>query len=189
MPPDFKTRTTKVVWSCLLTVALTLVEAVLLPPYAVSGTEATAQRETFDVVSIRSSQSGSTGRRGIRPEPSGLNATNSTALDLIKFAFDVIERDVVGELPSWVTITRFDVAAKTEKGPLTLRRVRAMARGLLEDRFGLNASSERANGRVYALVKVRRANETGPFFLRTSESTCTGETPLGAVEQGIPVRP
>ena len=38
-------------------------------------------------------------------ETSGLHAANTTALDLIKWAFDVIDRDVVGELPGWAKTT------------------------------------------------------------------------------------
>jgi uncharacterized protein (TIGR03435 family) len=141
-------------------------------------------RETFEVASIREHQ-GSSARPGFRQQPSGLNATNATALDLIEFAFDVIERDVVGELPSWVKTTRFDVAARTANGPLTPRRVRAMARALLKDRFRLEASSERVDGRVYALVP---AGVTGRL-IRTSESTCEVDAPLrDAAEQRVPVR-
>ena len=79
-------------WSCVSAVAATLALSPLL-----------AQRETFDVASIRESQS--SGRAMFRQQPSGLHAANTTALDLIKWAFDVIDRDVVGELPGWAKTT------------------------------------------------------------------------------------
>ena len=174
----------KLVWSCLLTVAA--IPAVVLSSTD-SGAQATTQRETFDVASIRVSQSGSA--RPIRLHPSGLDVSNATALELIEFAFDVIERDVVGEFPSWVKTTPFDVAARTANGPLTPRQVRAMARALLEDRFRLNASSERVDGRVYALVSARPDGGVTGALLRTSLSTCDVDAPLSdAVERRAPAR-
>jgi uncharacterized protein (TIGR03435 family) len=117
------------------------------------------QREAFDVISIRENRAG--GSTSIRQQPLGITATNATALDLIRFAFDVIEREVVGELPAWVRATRFDVAGRSEAGPLTRSRLRAMTRSLLEDRFRLDASRERAMGPVYSLVRTR--SELRPF--------------------------
>ena len=130
-------------------------------------------REIFDVVSIRENQGGST--TSVRQQPSGLSATNATALDLIRFAFDVIEREIVGELPGWMKTTRFDVTARTEKVPATLARVRLMTRALLEDRFQLDASREQAVGPVYALVTTR--SELRPFDgttvgMRPSQTEC-----------------
>ena len=186
---DRQSRTPKFVWRCLLTVVATLVYPATSPSSTVSGARDTKQqRETFDVASIRVAQNGSTGRPAIRAQPSGLNATNATALDLITFAFDVIERDVVGELPGWLKNIRFDVAARTANGPLSLRRVRAMVKALLEERFQLEALSERAEGRVYALVRARPEGVmTGPR-LRASESKCQVDAPLVAADQRASVR-
>lgn len=175
----------KPAWLCLLTVAAIRVYPAILLSSADSGVQATTQRETFDVASIRVSQSGS--GRPIRLQPSGLDISNATALDLIEFAFDVIERDIAGGLPGWVKTTRFDLAGRTANGPLTPRRARAMTRALLEDRFRLNASSERADGRVYALVSARPGGVTGAM-LRTTESTCDVDAPLTAVERRTPAR-
>ena len=102
-----------------------------------------------------------------------------TALYLITFAYGVLERDIVGELPDWVKTTRFDVVARTANGPLTPRRLHAMTRTLLEDRFGLEALSEQASGRVLALVRERTDGKPGPN-LRPSESKCQFDAPLEA---------
>lgn len=143
-------------------------------------------RETFDVASIRISQSGSP-PRPLRLHPSGLDVSNATALDLIEFAFDLIERDIAGELPNWVNTTSFDVAARSASGPLTPRQVRAMARALLEERFRLDASFERVEGRVYAMVSARPGGVTGTMR-RTTESTCEVDAPLTATERHVPTR-
>lgn len=135
------------------------------------------KRETFDAASIKRTSEPTTFQ--IRDEPSGLTATNVTALYLITFAYGVLERDVVGELPGWVKTTRFDVVARTANGPLTPRRLLAMTRALLEDRFGLEASYEQASGRVLALVRERPDGKPSPS-LRPSESKCLVDAPLEA---------
>ena len=148
-----------------------------LSPSAIVKAQSTKERETFDVASIR--RASSTSNRLMRGEPSGFTATDVTALDLIKYAFEVIERDVVGELPGWVKTTRFDVVARTANGPLTARRLGAMTRALLADRFRLDASPEQGTGPVFALVRERSDGKTGPYF-RPSESTCPVDAPLSA---------
>lgn len=166
-------RTRRLTRCHLLAVAVGLVYPVVSPPSRV--VEAQATRETFDVASIRRAPSPSMFL--MRGEPSGLTATNATALDLIKFAFDVIERDVAGELPGWVKTARFDLLARTGNGPLTSRRLRAMTRALLEERFRLDASYEQAVGPVFALVMERSDRRMGPR-LRASESKCQVDAPL-----------
>jgi uncharacterized protein (TIGR03435 family) len=176
-------RVLKLVRSRLLTVAV--IPAVVLSPTNSAG-QATTQRESFDVASIRVSQGGSA--RRLRMHPLGLDVSNTTALELIEFAFGVIERDVVGERPSWMEATRFDVAARTANGPLTPNRVRAMTRALLEDRFRLNASIEEADGHVYALVSAQPDGDVMGTMLRPSSSTCDVDAPLTDAERPAPVR-
>ena len=160
----------------LLVFAITLVSFVMLRTS--TAVEAQAKpRETFDTASIR--RTSEPGRLQIRDEPSGLTATSVTALYLITFAYGVPERDVVGELPDWLRTTRFDVVARTENGPLTPRRLHAMTRALLEDRFRLEASYEQESGRVLALVRERSDGKPAPN-LRPSESKCQVDAPLEA---------
>jgi len=157
----------------LSAVAATGLSTSMFPTLTIVHAQATTQSEAFDVISIRENRAGAT--TSIRQQPLGITATNATALDLIRFAFDVIEREVVGELPAWVRATRFDVAGRTELGPLTRSRLRAMTRAMLEDRFRLDTSRERAMGPVYSLVRTR--SELRPFDgttvgMRPSQTTC-----------------
>lgn len=172
---DVKARTLKLARCVSLAAAAALVHLAGSPVSTVVEAQATAQRESFDVASIRESRSSAIRRFG--PHPSGLSAVNVTVLDLIWYAFRVTKRDVVGNLPNWIETARFDVTARTVDGPLTPSRARAMTRALLEDRFGLDASYEPAVGRVYALARARSDGDTGPR-LRPSESDCRADEPL-----------
>lgn len=162
-----------------MAIAAGLVTPSLAPPAVANMTQAptTTGRETFDAASIRENQSAPMGRPMIREGPSGLSATNATALDLIQHAFGILGRDVVGELPDWVRSTKFDVVARAASGPLTRSRLLSMAKALLEDRFRLNASFERAERPVYALVMARSDGSKGPE-LRSSQSKCQVDLPL-----------
>lgn len=163
---------------------LAAVLSIVHPSIAPSSSNLKAQvveREAFDVVSIRKTQNGSMAPAVLRQEPSGLNATNVTTLDLIKFAFDVTERDIVGQLPGWLKTTKLDVAARTANAPLTRRRLILMVKALLEDRFRLDTSYDQARGPVFALVRERSDGRTGPD-IRPSDSKCQVDTPLGPAE-------
>ena len=109
----------------LLAVLLTLIHPALSLLSTVVQAQVTEERATFDVASIKINRSGSE-HPTIRLHPSGLNATNATALDLIEFAFGILQREVIGELPGWARTTRF-VTARAESGPLRRSRLLAMA--------------------------------------------------------------
>ncbi|HEX5109887.1 MAG TPA: TIGR03435 family protein [Vicinamibacterales bacterium] len=178
-----ETRTTTIIDWRVLIVAASL--AAISPP--VIGAQGTAERETFETASIRENRSGSTARHLIKPQPSGLTVTNATVLNLIAYAFSVNERDVVGDVPGWVRTSKFDVAARAADGPLTHRRVQSMTKALLQARFELDASYERAVGPVYALVAARSDGTRGPN-LRPSESKCAADPPLRADAEPAMVR-
>lgn len=147
--------------------------------------QATKDREAFEVASIREHQSTATAPPEIRQHPLGLTARNVTVQRLIRFAFGVIDREIVGELPGWVTTTQFDVEATAAQGPLTHARLRAMTKVLLEDRFRLDAIFERTEGPVYALVMARPDGKIGPG-IRPSDSTCP-DAPIEVRDQAVRV--
>ena len=163
---------------CLVALAVMSVHSTMSPSSTALEAQGAPRREVFDAASIKRAPTTSISMM-MRDEPSGLTATSMTALYLITFAYGVLERDVVGELPAWVKTTRFDVVARTADGPLTPRRLLAMTRALLEDRFRLDASYEQKSGRVLALVRERPEVEPTPS-LRPSESKCRVDAPLEA---------
>jgi uncharacterized protein (TIGR03435 family) len=139
----------------------------------------------FEAVSIREARSESMSFT-LRQHPSGLTATSATALDLIRYAFEIIDADIVGELPGWAGSRKFDIVARSSGEPLTYSRLRAMSRVLLEDRFRLDASYERAEVPVFALVPARSDGRPGPN-LRPSVSKCARD-PLVQEPSGQSVR-
>lgn len=95
----------------------TTLALVMLSLFAVT-TAARQATPVFEAVSIREARSGPASVQ-MRPHPSGLTAINATALDLIRFAFEVVDADLVGELPGWVRTRRFDVVARSADEALT----------------------------------------------------------------------
>lgn len=169
---------------CVWCFAVILVSATWV--WSSTGMEAQERvSETFDAVSIKKNQN-SASSRVIRQLPSGLIATKVTALDLIGLAFDMTAQDIVGVLPGWTKTTTFDVVAKSAGEPLTRSRLRRMLRTMLQDRFGLEASFERADGPVYALVMARADGTPGPN-LHPSEWECVRDPVLREVGR-MPVR-
>ena len=139
---------------------------------AVGAVTAQPAKPVFDAVSIRGARSGPASVE-MRPNPSGLTAINATALDLIRFAFEVIDADVIGDLPGWIRTKSFDLVARSADEALTYSRLRLMARALLQDRFRLDVSAERVEVPVYALVMERSDGKAGPNLRpSTSASTC-----------------
>lgn len=74
---------------------------------------------------------------------------NTTLADLVKWAFDVHPKQVVGA-PAWFDTARFDITAKPDKpGLATLKQMQAMVRKLLADRFALSFQKEKRDDGLY----------------------------------------
>lgn len=179
MSGEFRRRTSSSLATCQVALFLVVVVTPMLD-HSTSASAiqtATAERETFDSASIRERPRGSTGRPNFMPGPLSLNVTSATALDLIQYAFDIPEANLVGDLPDWVRSARFDVIAKTNAAPLTFPRLFSMLKVLLEDRFRLNASFEKATRPIYALVMARSDGAKGPQ-LRPAQFECLVDPPI-----------
>jgi uncharacterized protein (TIGR03435 family) len=163
--------------SAVAGVALVICAAMMLSAQAPTG------RETFDTVSIREAQRGSTARPLTRVGPANFSATNSTALNLIQYVFRIPETHVVN-LPDWAKSTRFDVVARAAGEPLTQSRLVAMVQALLEDRFRLNTSVEQVTMPAYALVLTRSDGSRGPN-LRSSASKCEVDPLVTPTPEGL----
>lgn len=146
----------------------------LLFSSAMARTAALDDTPTFDVASVKPSQSGPESYfwafRGDR-----FTATYVTAKSLIGAAFGVQEQaltdqQIVGG-PAWIAVDHFDVEAKTSGVPDSLRGttpgdVLAMLRRLLEERFQLSAHFEKREQQAYVLVLARRDGTLGPRMRR-----------------------
>ena len=79
-------------------------------------------------------------------------AKNCSAKELIKIAYNVRGRQVIGG-PGWIEDTKFDVEAEPDiPGVPSEEQTRTMVRKLVEERFGLKAHMEQREFQVYAMV-------------------------------------
>jgi uncharacterized protein (TIGR03435 family) len=136
----------------------------------------------FEVASIKKSES--RGGLVLYHLPGGrFKAKSTTLLNLISFAYEVPEAQVIG-LPRWGVEDQFDIEA-TGDGPaesdpkkMETPRKRAMVRRLLAERFQLELRQEERNIDIYSLVvssggsKMER-NSDKPYMIQGRKMPCT----------------
>ena len=103
----------------------------------------------FDIVSIKS-QAGIARARmpGARQSQGRFARAAATLRQLVQYAYDVQPLQVTGG-PAWVSTSRFQVDARTER-TTTPAQMRAMVRQMLAERFALKAHTD---------VRERRSTE------------------------------
>jgi len=127
----------------------------------------------FEVATIKPSNPNQPGW-AIRVDRSGkLMTLNTTLSDLIKFAYNLHPKQVVGA-PAWFDSDKFDIEAKPDTpGMPTVTQMRTMMQTLLEDRFSLKFHKDHKELSAYAItvfkggVKIsKEENSTiaAPFF-------------------------
>jgi len=111
----------------------------------------TPSRLTFEVASIKPSQSG-TGIYTIKPLPggSGYTAQNAPVKLMISLMYKVPMRQIVGG-PDWINTDPYDVEARADHA-YSVDDLHAMFQNLLADRFNLKFHKETREGPVYALT-------------------------------------
>jgi uncharacterized protein (TIGR03435 family) len=107
-----------------------------------------------------------------------------TVVQMMQWAYDLPERDIVGG-PTWARTRRFDVVARTTSGASAGRaQLQMMMRRLLAERFSLDAAYERGVRPVYALMLNRKDGNLGSA-MRPSTASCDRVPPEGAPLPGI----
>ena len=93
---------------------------------------------------------------GITVNRSGMfNTLNTNLSDLIKFAYDMHPRQVIGA-PAWVDSEKFDLSAKPSvPGMPSVNQMKAMLQKLLVDRFNLTFHHEKKELSVYAITVAK----------------------------------
>jgi len=109
----------------------------------------------FEVATIKPSDPARRGW-GINVDRSGqLHTLNTNLSDLIKFAYDVHPKQVVGA-PAWVDSDKFDILAKPDvPGMPGVNQMKVMLQKLLEDRFSLKFHREKKELSVYAITVAK----------------------------------
>jgi len=122
------------------------------PPPKMMDTKA---RPEFEVATIKPSDPNRPGQ-GIGINRSGiLNTLNTSLADLIKFAYAVHPRQIVGA-PAWVESEKFDLTAKPDTPGLpSLDQAKAMMQKLLADRFSLTFHKEKKELSAYVITVAK----------------------------------
>jgi uncharacterized protein (TIGR03435 family) len=82
---------------------------------------------------------------------------NTTMLDLITFAYDVQQKQVVGG-PDWISTNKFDIAAQPDvPGSPNRQQLKSMVQKLLADRFQLKFHQDQKDLSAYVLTVVDQA--------------------------------
>jgi uncharacterized protein (TIGR03435 family) len=134
-------RRTACIWAAIIgLIAMPLARGQDKPP-----------RLTFEVASIRPSQSGGQGG-GIKPLPDGRGyvAQNIPIKLMISLMYKVPMRQISGG-PDWLNTDRYDVEARTDR-PYGIDDLHVMFQNLLADRFNLKFHKVVKEGPVYALT-------------------------------------
>jgi len=137
-------------------------------------------RTRFDVVSIRSNQSGS-GRISVRDSGWHYVAQNIRVTMLLSAAYRVPVESMLN-VPGWARSERFDVEARIvadDPAAVPIDR-RALLRNLLADRFGAVIREVTTNSDGYALVAGREDGRLGPQLKRSMAECSTETTPAPA---------
>jgi uncharacterized protein (TIGR03435 family) len=166
-------------------------------PSATQEAPADPAKAAFESASIRRNTSGMTAEGATRLQPKGgLQATNVTLVELIKFAYQrhfFDEREVLGG-PAWVTSERFDLVARVSGDHVfdsdgVPRKTLALLKALLAERFRLKVREEDRDRPIYLLTAARNDGVLGPKA-RKSNIDCAavmrGERPALSPGQGPP---
>jgi uncharacterized protein (TIGR03435 family) len=108
--------------------------------------------------------------------PDRFTNTDATLVDLVRFAHDVQEFQVLGG-PDWIRADRWDVAARAP-GPASQAEMRQMVARLLSERFGLRMHGETRDMPIYELRMARDDRRLGPR-MRPSAIDCAAMLEAG----------
>jgi uncharacterized protein (TIGR03435 family) len=153
---------------CLLTLVPGLaVSPSAQAPSAASPATAAASATTFEVASIKVSQSGEeVGRMMVSGDR--LRVTNMSVRSLIAAAFGnsgrhLLKGQIVGG-PEWMNADRFDIVAKADVHVRDLKGVAILLQQLLVERFQLKTHLEKREQPVFTLALARPDGRFGPGF-------------------------
>ncbi len=129
----------------------------------------------FEVVSVKPADPDAQGARIQLAPGGGMNMVNASVKQLITFAYDVRESQVIGG-PNWLESQRYDIIAKAppSDGPsdprqmtndqreILQRQLRERVRNLLAERFQLTIHRETKEVPIYALLLGKNGSKIQP---------------------------
>jgi uncharacterized protein (TIGR03435 family) len=94
-----------------------------------------------------------------------LTATAVTVGYLLRIAYRIQPYQLVGA-PAWISIKRYDIAARVEDSPAASQQ--SLLRALLKDRFKLAVHNETRELPIFALVVARSDGKLGPQLSKST---------------------
>jgi uncharacterized protein (TIGR03435 family) len=134
---------------------------------------------TFEVATIKPSKPDQPGKmfgvRGAR-----FTTINTTLGDLIKFAYDIQDKQIL-DGPPWLETDKFDIAAQPDiPGTFTDKQLKSMVQKLLADRFQLKFHKDNKELSAYVLTVSKTGSK-----LKKSEGDPTGLPGLWFRQLGV----
>jgi uncharacterized protein (TIGR03435 family) len=121
---------------------------------------------SFEVATIKPNNSGAASMQGLTLRGRNFATRNSSLGDLISFAYNVQEKQIVGA-PDWMDKDRYDIAAVPEQeGVPNAQQIRTMIKKLLADRFKLTFHSDKRELSAYVLTVGRGGQKLTPTQLK-----------------------
>jgi uncharacterized protein (TIGR03435 family) len=152
----------------------------------VTAAAAQTDRPTFEVASVRSSPPGQGGKDWGPPSaevtPGSLTMRNTRLVDLILWAYDVQQHQIVG--PAWLEDLRFDIRAKAASAAPE-SELRLMLQSLLAERLKMTSHRENREMSVLILTVGKNGHKLQETTVEGSPSFRTG--PLKLIGEGAPV--
>jgi len=128
---------------------------------------------SFDVATIKPNNSGATSLQGLTINGRDFKTVNSSLADLIKFAYNVQIKQIVGA-PDWIDKDRYDIAGTPDQdGAPNIVQLRTMIKKLLTDRFQLKFHNEQREMSAFVLS----VGKDGPKLKPTQLSGSLGSLP------------
>jgi uncharacterized protein (TIGR03435 family) len=134
-----------------------------------------------EVATIKPSNSDEPGYN-IRVSRSGTITTlNTTLLYLVKFAYDLHPKQVIGA-PAWIDADKFDITAKPDQpGFPTVKQLQSVLQHLLAERFGLVFHREKRELSAYTITVAKGGEKIGKEEDTPEPSPSFGGPPSGFV--------
>lgn len=137
----------------------------------------------FEAASVRESLNSNDRVQPYSVTPGGVTMRKRTVVQMMQWAYDLPERDIVGG-PNWARTRLFDVVARTSDPAATAAPLRMMMRNLLTERFALDAVFERGVRPVYALTLKSKDGKLGSE-MHPSTAKCDRLPSEGAPLPGV----
>lgn len=120
---------------------------------------------SFEVATIKPSKPGEPGKL-ITVQGTRFRTVNFTLLDLIKFAYGVQEKQVIGG-PKWISSDKFDIQAEPNvPGTPDAEQLKSMVQKFMADRFGLKFHRETKTMSAYVLT----VGKSGPKMTKDTNN-------------------